>query len=211
MTTRRRHWPLAAATAAIALAVLLALVARDLRRWEESVVAGDQRFQISPARNGLWEPDGWTPTGDLAVSLLGLDDDLRLREAAQLSRRSRPRSRELRTPKMLAYATSAQVGFGQVQQSGAPARLRSVAANELGVLALAEMVTDPTQARDHARRATEKFVEAIRLDTGNVAAHHNLELILTLRQQGRGALEFEDGEGPGSSTGAGSGQGGSGF
>lgn len=207
----RRHAPLALGVAVLALALLLALIARDVRRWDESVAAGDERFQISPGPDGLWEPSGGTLTGRLAPSVLGIEDDLWLREAAQLFRRSRPRSETLRTPKMLSFATSAQVRFGEIQQSAAPAALRSIAANELGALALAEMITDPTQARDHARRATEKFTEALRIDPGNAAARHNLELIRTLREQGRGALAFEDGEGTGSGTGAGSGQGGSGF
>ena len=198
------------AGALLLLALVLALVARDVRRWDESVAAGDERFRLSPGPDNLWKPEGWTPTGDLAVTLLGLRDDLRLREAAQLYRRSRPRS-ELRTPKMVAYATSAQVALGQVQQSDAPPRVRSMAANELGVLALVEMQTDPTQARDHARRATTRFAEAIQLDSENGAARHNLELVLTLRQQGRGALAFEDGDDLGVGTGAGTAQSGSGF
>jgi hypothetical protein len=207
----RRHAPLALAAGALLLAVLLALAARDVRHWNESLAVGDERFQISPGPNDLWEPDGGTVTGGLVPAVLGLDDDLRLREAAQLFRRSRPRSETLRTPQMLSLATSAQVLFSELQQSDAPDRVRSMAANELGALAFAEMVTDPTQARDHARRATQKFIEAVRLDPANAAARHNLELIQTMRQQGRGALGFEDGEGPGSSTGAGSSQGGSGF
>jgi hypothetical protein len=194
------------------LALLLALVARDVRRWDESVAAGDERFRLSPGPDDLWEPEGWTPSGELAVTVLGLRDDLRLREAAQLYRRSRPRSESLRTPKMVAYATSAQVALGQVQQSDRPPRVRSMAANELGVLALVEMQTDPAQARDHARRATAKFNEAILLDPDNAAARHNLELVLTLRQQGRGAFAFEEGgDDQGVGTGAGTGQAGSGF
>ena len=205
------HRRLIVAGVLLLLALLLALVARDVRRWDESVAAGDERFRLSPGPDDLWRPGGWTPTGDLAVSVLGLRDDLRLREAAQLYRRSRPRSESLRTPKLAAYATSAQVALGQVQQSAAAPRVRSMAANELGVLALVEMQTDPAQARDHARRATVRFTEAIQLDPQNVAARHNLELVLTLRQQGRGALAFEDGDDVGVGTGAGTGQSGSGF
>lgn len=207
----RQHRRLIVAAILLLLALVLALVARDVRRWDESMAAGDQRFRLAPGPDGLWRPAGWTPTRDLGATLLGLEDDLRLREAAQLYRRSRPRSETLRTPKMVAYATSAQVALGEVQQSGAPSRVRSMAANELGVLALVEMQTDPTQARDHARRATAKFTEAIRLDPANTAARHNLELVLTLREQGRGALAFEDGDDRGVGAGAGSTQGGSGF
>jgi hypothetical protein len=207
----RGHRRLIVAAALLLLALLFALVARDVRRWDESVAAGDERFRLSPGPDDLWKPEGWSPSGELAVTLLGLRDDLRLREAAQVYRRSRPRSESLRTPKMVAYATSAQVALGQVQQSDAPPDVRSMAANELGVLALVEMQTDPAQARDHARRATTKFAEAIQLDPENGAARHNLELVLTLRQQGRGALAFEDGDDLGVGTGAGTGTSGSGF
>lgn len=207
----RGHRRLIVAGALLLLAFLLALVARDVRRWDESIAAGDERFRLSPGPDDLWRPGGWTPTGELAVTLLGLRDDLRVREAAQLYRRSRPRSESLRTPKMVAYATSAQVALGQVQQSDAPLRTRSMAANELGVLALVEMQTDPAQARDHARRAIAKFTEAVQLDPENTAARHNLELVLTLRRQGRGALAFEEGDDVGVGTGAGTGQSGSGF
>ena len=65
--------------------------------------------------------------------------------------------------------------------------------------------------RDHARRASAKFNEAIRVDPENAAARHNLELLLTLRQQGRGAFAFEEGDDLGVGTGAGTGQSGSGF
>ena len=141
------------AGALLLLALVLALVARDVRRWDESVAAGDERFRLSPGPDDLWKPEGPDSRPGARRHPAGLRDDLRLREAAQLYRRSRPRS-ELRTPRMVAYATSAQVALGQVQQSDAPPRVRSMAANELGVLALVEMQTDPTQARDHARRAT---------------------------------------------------------
>lgn len=206
----RRHAPLGLACAALVLAVLLALVARDVRLWDESVASGDARFQISPGPSDLWEPRDST-FGGLAPSLLDLNDDLRLREAAQLFRHSRPRAETLRTPKMLSLATSAQVVFAQIQQSDQPPRVRSIAANELGLLSFSELLTDPTQARDHARRATQKFVEALQLDPGNTAARHNLELIQTMRRQGRGALGFEEGQDGGSSAGSGSSQGGSGF
>jgi hypothetical protein len=206
----RRHAPLGLACAALVLAVLLALVARDVRLWDESVATGDARFQISPGPSDLWEPPDST-FGGLAPSLLDLNDDLGLREAAQLFRHSRPRAETLRTPKMLSLATSAQVAFAQIQQSDQPPRVRSMAANELGLLSFSELVTDPTQARDHARRATQKFIEALQLDPGNAAARHNLELIQTMRQQGRGALGFEEGQDGGSSAGSGSSQGGSGF
>ena len=210
MAVKSNRLPLALAAGALLLALVLVLAAREVRLWNESLTVGDRLFQLSPGPRGLWEPDGWRIGGGVAPTLIGLDDDLRLREAAQLFRRSRPRTGSARTAQMLAVATSAQVDFAEIQDSDAPAHLRSIAANEQGALAFAELQSDPSQAREHAGRATRKFVEAIRLDPANSIARHNLELILTIREEGRGAFAFDEGGG-GSNAGAGSSRGGSGF
>lgn len=207
---RGSRLPLVLAGAALVLALLLALGAREVRLWDESIAAGDRRFQLSPGPAGLWEPTAWRLGGGLSPRLIGLGDDLRLREAGQLFRRSRPRGGTSRTPQMLSVATTAKLDLASIQDSDAPDRIRSIAANELGALAFAELVSDPSQAREHATRAAQKFVEAIRLDPGNATARHNLELLLLLRQEGRGAFAFEEGD-EGSTTGAGSTQGGSGL
>ena len=207
---RGNRLPLLLAGAALVLALLLALGAREVRLWDESIAAGDRRFQLSPGPDGLWEPTARRVGGGLAPRLIGFEDDLRLREAAQLFRRSRPRAGTARTPQMLSVATTAKVDLAAIQDSDAPDRIRSLAANELGALSFAELVSDPSQAREHAARAAQKFVEAIRLDPANTVARHNLELLLLLRQEGRGAFGFEEGD-EGSTTGAGSTQGGSGL
>ena len=204
----------AAALVLLALAVVLALLARDVRRWEESVERGDESFQVTPGPNGLWTPDGRLLPGGLARVALGLDDDLKLRRAAQLERRSRPRAAEQRTTRDLAEATAAQVAFAEVQRDeGAPRRLRSVAATELGNLAFADVVSNTDQAAERAQRAVQKYVEAIRLDSGNHAAMANLELLLTLLRADDPRVDPEglDSRGGGSSSGAGSGGGGRGF
>jgi len=207
---RGNRLPLALAGAALVLALLLALGAREVRLWDESIAAGDRRFALSPGASGLWEPGAWRIGGGLSPEVIGFEDDLRLREAAQLFRRSRPRAGTARTAQMFSVATTAQVDLAAIQDSDAPAGIRSIAANELGALAFAELASDPAQAREHAGRATRKFVEAIRLDPDNTVARYNLELILSLREEGRGAFGFEEG-GEGSTAGAGSAQGGSGF
>jgi hypothetical protein len=203
-----------AAAVALALAVVLAFLARDVRAWQESVERGDRSFQVAPGADGLWEPEGRTVPGDLARTALGLDDDLLLREAAQLSRRSRPRSAEQRTVRDLSEATAAQAGFGALQQDeGAPRRLRSIAANELGVLFFADVISNPDQAAQRSQRALQKFVEAIRLDGSNRAAMANLELMLTLLRADDPRVDPEGVEqrGGGSAAGAGGSSGGRGF
>jgi hypothetical protein len=205
---------LVVAAVALALAVVLALLARDVRRWDESVADGDRSFQVTPGPTGLWEPDEQTVPGGLARRALGLDDDLRLRRGAQLLRRSRPRSAEQRTTSDLAEATSAQVAFASVQQDeGSPARLRSIAATELGNLSFADVISNTDQAAERAQRAVRKYVEAIRLDPANHAAMANLELVLTLLRADDPRVDPEglDSRGGGSAAGAGGSGGGSGF
>lgn len=175
----RRQLPLVAAAVALLLALALALLARDVRLWQQSVEDGDRSFQVTPGGDGLWQPQART-LPRVARALLAVDDDLRLRRAAQLFRRSRPRSLERRTSGHLAEATAAQVAFSEIQQGGGARRLRSVAANQLGILALADALSDPTEAEEGSRKSVQKFTEAIRLDPTNRAAMANLELVFTL-------------------------------
>jgi hypothetical protein len=203
---------LAGAAVALLLALLLALLARDVRRWERSLAAGDRSFQIAPGPDGLWEPEGRMLPG-AARAVLGVDDDLTLRRGAQLFRRSRPRSAEQRQTGDLAEATAAQVAFGEVQQSDAPRALRSIAANQIGILAFADVISNTDQAAERSQKATQKFVEAIRLDASNRQALANLELLLSLLRASdpRVDPEGDDSRGGGAAAGAGSSSGGRGF
>jgi hypothetical protein len=194
----------AVAALLLVLALLLALLARDVRGWEESVTYGDERFQVSPGPPELWEPDGFRPLGGVARVALGLGDDLDLRDAARLERLSSPRAGSLRSTGQLALGTSAQVAFAEVQTGGAPADVRSLAANEIGVLTLADLFSDSSQAAELSPRAIRKFTEAATLDPANEVALANLELVLTLLQgdDPRVAAEGDPARG-GSSSGAG--------
>jgi hypothetical protein len=208
----RRHLPLVGAAAALLLAALLALLARDVRLWDESLSNGDRSFQVTPGPDGLWEPEAGTMRG-VARTLLGIDDDLELRRAAQLFRRSRPRAAERRTTGDLAEATSAQVALAEIQRGDGPRRLRSVAANELGILAFVDVLSDTRGAAERAKTSVQKFTEAIRLDPSNQEAMANLELIFTLLRASDPRVDPEAGtsRGGGTAAGAGSSSGGRGF
>jgi hypothetical protein len=208
----RRHLPLVLAALALVLAFALALLARDVRGWQESIDAGDRSFQVTPGPPGLWDPDD-APMKGLARRLLGIDDDLALREAGQLLRRSRPRATLQRTPTQIALGTSAQLALSAVQRDDVDAELRSAAANELGTLAFADVLSDSTQASERAKRGVQKFTEAVKLDPTNEAAMFNLELLLTLAraQDPRVDPEGATARGGGSASGAGSSSGGRGF
>ena len=203
---------LGVAVAALLLALLLALLARDVRRWERSLAAGDRSFQVTPGPDGLWEPEAGRLNG-AGRAVLGIDDDLTLREAAQLFRRSRPRSAEVRTTRDLAEATAAQVGFAEIQRSDSSRALRSIAANQIGILAFADVISNSDQAAARSQTAAQKFVEAIRLDPSNRQAMANLELLLTLLRASDPRVDPEGdlSRGGGTAAGAGSSSGGRGF
>ena len=208
----RRHLPLALAVGALLLALVLALLARDVRAWDESVRAGDERFAVAPGPDDLWEPAS-TSFGGAGRALLGLGDDLELRHAEQLFRRSRPRAGSLRTTKQLAYATQAQIALSTIQLGDASREVRSRAANQIGALAMADVLANAGDASGRFETALKKFTEAVRLDPGNEAARHNLELALALLRGGdeRVVPENFDAGSAGSASGAGSGGAGSGF
>ena len=208
----RNRLRLGVAVAALLLALVLALLARDIRRWEQSLAAGDRSFQVTPGTDGRWEPEG-RQLGGAARAVLGIDDDLTLREAAQLFHRSRPREVEARTTRDLAEATAAQVGFAEVQGSDSSRALRSIAANQIGILAFADVLSNTDQAAARSQKAAQKFVEAIRLDPSNRQAMANLELLLTLLRASDPRVDPEGdlSRGGGSAAGAGSSSGGSGF
>jgi hypothetical protein len=207
----RRHWRLAVAALALVLAVLLALVARDVRRWDASLADGDRRFQVAPAAEGLWQPGGRS-VGGVARTLLGIDDDLALREAGQLLRRSRPRAGLQRTQGQIALATSAQVALSEIQGGDYPRELRSIAANEIGTLAFADALADTFQAAERAQAGVQKFREAVSLDPENDVAMLNLELLMTLRRAQDPRVDPAGvTRGGGGAPGAGSGGGGRGF
>jgi hypothetical protein len=208
----RTRLRLGVAVGALLAALLLALLARDVRRWEQSLAAGDRSFQVTPGPDGLWEPEAGQLRGP-ARAVLGIDDDLTLREAAQLFRRSRPRSAEARTTGDLAEATAAQVGFAELQRGESSRGLRSIAANQIGILAFADVISNTDQAAARAQKAAQKFVEAIRLDSSNRHAMANLELLLTLVRASDPRVDPEGdvSRGGGAAAGAGSSSGGRGF
>lgn len=207
----RRHWPLGVALLAVAGAVALTLIARDAQRWEQSLETGDLRFAISPGPEDLWEPKARLVDG-AARQLLGLDDDLEFRRAAQLFRGSRPRAGAQRTQADLAVAARAQSALAEIERSGQEPARRSAAASALGILSLSDALGDSSQAALFFRKSISRFTTAVRLDPGNRDAMANLELALKLSQAAASRVDEAEGlRGGGTSAGAGRGSGGSGF
>jgi len=189
MTGIRRHRAGLAALALAAVATVLVLLAVDARAWQTTVTRDDLRFRALPAHGNLWEPPTLLP-GDPAGALIGTGDAVAYRRALQLFWISRigidPETRvDLPTIRARAQDT-----LQQVMLTGARAQERSSAANLLGVL----VVTAPVPGTDRSglgallRRAEGYFQRAIALDPANGDAKQNLELVLRLREPGKGRI-----------------------
>src|SRR5438876_8304817 len=83
MTARLRRHRFALVAALLAgIAVVLALLAVDVRAWQTTVARDDLRFRALPAHKGLWRPQTILP-GDPASKLIGTGAALDLRHALQ--------------------------------------------------------------------------------------------------------------------------------
>lgn len=192
----------ALAVSALALALGLALLASDVRRWPTAIHRSDLRFQMAPASADVWEVSQRIPFG-LARKLLAVDDDVAFRRAARLFRLSRPAGASSGFQEV-AVKTEAGTALALVERTDADRRRKSRAANLLGILAFEEAVADQTQAATFLRRSVGKFLEAIRLDPANEEAKYNLELALRILRTSRERLVEEGGaRGSGASAGAG--------
>lgn len=189
MTLIRRHRAALAALAFAAVAAVLLLLAVDARAWQTTVTRDDIRFRALPAHGKLWHPQTLLP-GDPAGALIGTGDTVDYRRGIQLFWFSRigadPETRvDLPTLRALA-----EEKLQHVMLAGTRIRERSSAANLLGVL----VVTTPAPGTDRTglakllRRAEGYFQEAIAIDPTNGDAKQNLELVLRLRQPGKGRI-----------------------
>jgi len=185
MTTARRHWRALAALLCAGLAVLLVLLALDVRTWQTTVARDDLRFRALRGHVGLWRPATVLP-GDPAGSLLGVGDALDYRHALQLFWYSRvgadPQTRtDLPTTRVQAEET-----LQRLIENGRTGHERSAAANLLGVLVVSTPNPNDRKSQSQTlQRAATIFQQAIRLDSANYDAKLNLEVVLRLRRPGK--------------------------
>jgi hypothetical protein len=181
--SRRLHIALAATCAVVA--VLLVLLAVDIRSWQTTVARDDVRFRVLPAHDDLWQPATVLP-GDPAGALIGTHSTVAYRRALQYFWFSR-------TGAASALGIDGQIIRARAQQTieklvtGAPTPTqRSAAANLLGVLVVTTpSASDPGGTTPIFVRAAQYFQQAIALDAGNTDAKQNLELVLRLEQPGK--------------------------
>lgn len=205
----------AGAVLCILLALALGLLALDVSRSRDALVQGDVQYRVTPQRVDLWRADTRVPQ-DLAVRLIGSEDDVELRRgvrAVLLARLDDP-SVSVSDPEVALVRNAAIAQLDYIVASDASAQDKSRAAGLLGVIGLSRLVTE-TQDRVTALSATVANLQlAIALDSSNDDAKYNLELALQ-RARGTQLTEGAGGQNPSpggsGSSGAGAGDPGSGY
>jgi hypothetical protein len=205
----------AGAATCLALAVGLGLLALDVSRSRDALVQGDVEYLVTPQKADLWNADTVIPR-DLAVRMIGTEDDVELRRAVRavlLARLADP-SVSISDPAIALLRNAAQARLDYIVASDASPADRSRAAGLLGVLGLARLIAE-TQDRVAALSSTVANLQlAIELDPSNQDAKYNLELALQ-RSRGIQLTEGAGGQNPSpggsGSSGAGAGDPGSGY
>ena len=152
-----------------ALAVLVALLAADVRSWPTALSSGDRVYAASPSR-ATWRPT--TRLGALAQNLLGVRDALRLRRALELYRESAS------VPQRLDNALAVQKARTEARDAlaataGDSPQHASQALTLLGIMAAGD-------GSSQVDAALSDFTDAVRADPGNELAKYDLELLLRL-------------------------------
>ena len=201
----------AAAFALVAAAVVLVVLAVDVLRWRGHVDEADMRYAAGIGSLRMWEPEGtWFP--GTTKSLLGVEDDVELRQALQRFRLARVRQPP-RTQQEANLRSAVEADLARVGRLGGAVEQRSLAAMLRGALAFEEAKSGGEQPTIFLRRSLTAFREAIRLDRGNEAAKYNLELVMRLLETVASDPSGGTGAQRGNVTarGAGSGSSGTGF
>ncbi|HYZ19535.1 MAG TPA: hypothetical protein VE615_08315 [Gaiellaceae bacterium] len=177
--------PFLLAVAAFLLAALAAYGAREARRIDAELRRSDAAFRVEPSRPGLWDVDTKAPGVE---NVLGVDDDVGYRRAARRFFVLRAAVPDPFGSARRASRADAQLALAGVQESSAPRRAKSKAANFEGVLVLEDAIGDQRNGPALLRGSMDHFRRAIRLDPANQEAPYNLELLLMLLQPERQKL-----------------------
>jgi hypothetical protein len=183
----RRALPLVVAIVLLALATVLALFAFDVRAWQSTFTQNDVRFRAQRSHVGLWRSPAVLP-GDPVRSVLGLDDALLYRRAAQLFWFSTAGASTGGQTDLAATRTAAETGLQRLETSGATRQERSNAANLLGVMTVEAPENTATQ-KEEISTALRYFAQAVRDNPANYDAKLNLELLLRIAHPGKNKLD----------------------
>ena len=150
---------LALAGALAVLAVLAALAAGDVRAWHSALADGDTAYVATPSR-ATWTPP--TRLGGLSEALLGVRDDVELRQALQLYVDAAKLHLRLDNAVDVESARArAQDALEQVSRAGDPQRTSQVL-TLLGILAFRASAAGGAQSQVDA--ALSDFTDAVRAD-----------------------------------------------
>jgi hypothetical protein len=186
----RRRLALAGALLVAAAGVFLLLLAVDVHRWQSRIAAGDVAVRTKPTGSSLWTPTTIVP--GVARGMLGVGDDLRVRQSIQLFRLGQPAVPYfLASTAVVAYRSEAEASLSKAIERDRDAVRRAQELNLLGVLELIGVGGSDPQLSGTVPRAADDFRNAIALDPSNDDAKYNLELALRLlkRQRGGGATQ----------------------
>jgi hypothetical protein len=178
----RRGAALLAAGVLVGVAVVLALLAFDVRTWDRTIAAADARFRTDPAPVGLWEASEVLPF-EPARKLLDVDDDLEYRRGARLFRLGRPREPVLGFPRLPAFRAEAEAVLGAAAQREQDPVRKAQVLNLLGILALARAAEEEVQTANLLRESISILRRAVATDPTSEEVKTNLELVLRLRLQ----------------------------
>jgi hypothetical protein len=172
----------------LVLAAGLALLAADVARERDALVAGDVRYRVAPEDPELWTAEARVPF-PTAAALLGIEDDVAFRRALRALAAARLDDPIVSDPELAISRNEAQARLEGVVTGGGDHVTRSRAAGLLGVLGLSRFVSE-TEGRGPLLSSTIASLQlAIGLDPENGEAKYNLESAL---QRG-GGLELTEG------------------
>jgi hypothetical protein len=182
----------------VVLAVLVALLAADVRGWQRTFASDDVRTSSS------WDASPRIPW-DLAGTLLGVGDDLQARRAIRVFEQTVSTHARLDNALgVTAARASAETELAALARGSGPRS--SQAGTLLGIMAFGG---DPSQAES----AIADFENAVRADPADETAKFDLELVLRLLAARGERIGVTSGSGVGSTgrRGAGGGTPGKGY
>jgi hypothetical protein len=180
----KRAIGLAGVVVAASAAVLLFLLALDIRGLHHRLAADDARLLAQPVRADLWQPPQIVP-GHAARRVLGISRDLAYREGLRLFLLGRPWLNTARFPREVGADRNLAAAFlSRLAQSDPDRARRSNELNMLGILSMVQTSrSDRTQRKTNLLRANLSFRDAIAADERNQDAKFNLEVVLRLIQK----------------------------
>jgi hypothetical protein len=168
-----------------ALAVVIALLAADVRAWPLALDRGDAVYAIAPGR-AEWTPA--TRLGGLAQTLLGTAEDVAARRALRDYRQVAGLQEQLNNALGVQTRQVTAIDALAGPADSADSQVATQARTLLGILAFSESSEGGGVSQTDS--AIADFTDAVRVDPDDTAAKFDLELLLRLtaaRGQRRGS------------------------